>query len=123
MKHLFIWLVWALVITGVCVAGDQLLLHSSLHTPILIATQTFYKDFRGRFILFVKKKDYRLKAVKEKWPSATLPAVREEIKPLPPPEPELSGYVYIDKDGGLHMTTRRDEVPKEYRATAKPLQK
>lgn len=123
MKHLFIWLVWALVITGACVAGDQFLRHSSLHAPVLIVTQTFYKDFRGRFIQFVKKKDPQLEAVKENWSPPALPAIREKIKPLLQPEQEPSGYVYIDKDGGLHLTTRLDEVPKAYRAAAKPLQK
>lgn len=123
MKRLFIWLLWALVIAGVCVAGDQLLLRVSLNSPIYSAAQTFYKDFRGRLIQFVKKEDHRLKAVKESWPPIVPPAVREKIEPMLPPKAEPGGYVYTDKAGGLHLTTRLDEVPKEYRATAKPLQK
>jgi hypothetical protein len=123
MKRLFIWLVWAAVIAGVCVAGDQLLLHVSMNSPIYGATQTFYKDFRGRLIRFVKKEDHRLEAVKEAWPPALPAAVREKVEPLLPGEAEPGGYVYTDKEGGLHLTTRLDEVPKEYRAAAKPLQK
>lgn len=123
MKRLFIWLLWALVIAGVCVAGDQLLLHFSMKSPIYGAAQTFYQDFRGRIIPFVRKEDYRLGAVKESWPPTVPPAVLEKIKPLLQPAPDPGGYVYSDKDGGLHLTTRLDEVPKEYRATAKPLQK
>ena len=119
MKRLFIWLLWALVITGVCVAGDQFLLRFSMRSPTYDAAQTFYKDFRGRLIQFVKKEDHRLEVVKEAWP----PALREKVEPLLPREAEPGGYVYTDKEGGLHLTTRLDEVPKEYRAAAKPLQK
>jgi len=123
MKRLFIWLVWTLVIVGVCVAGDQLLLHFSMNSPIYGAAQTFYKDFRGRIIQLVKKEDHRLEVVKENWPPTLPPALREKIEPLRQPAAKPGGYVYTDKEGGLHLTTRLDEVPKEYRATAKPLQK
>ena len=123
MKRLFIWLVWALVIAGVCVAGDQLLLHFSMNSPGYGAAQTFYQDFRGRIIQLAKKEDHRLEAVKESWPPTLPPAVREKIEPLLQHEAKPGGYVYTDKEGGLHLTTRLDEVPKEYRATAKPLQK
>jgi hypothetical protein len=119
MKRLFIWLLWALVMTGVCVAGDQLLLHSAINSPAYRAAQTFYQDFRGRIIQFVKKEDRRLETAKENWPTA----VREKIEPLLQPEVEPGGYVYTDRKGGLHLTTRLEEVPREYRATAKPLQK
>ena len=123
MKRLFIWLVWALMITSVCIAGDQLLLHFSMDSPIAGAAQTFYKDFRGRIIQLVKKEDHRMEAVKEGWPPTLPPAVRGKVEPLLPGEAKPEGYVYTDKEGGLHLTTRLDEVPKEYRATAKPLQK
>jgi hypothetical protein len=124
MKRLFLWLLWALVIVGVCVASDQLLLHFSMKSPITAAAQTFYKDFRGRVIQLVKKEDHRLEAVKESWPPPPLPpAVREKVAPLLQSEAKTGGYVYIDKEGGLHLTTRLDEVPQEYRATAKPLEK
>ena len=123
MKRLFIWLVWTLVIVGVCVAGDQLLLHFSMDSPIYGTAQTFYKDFRGRLIQLVKKEDHRLEAVKENWPPPLPPALREKVEPLLPPAVKPGGYVYTDKEGGLHLTTRLDEVPREYRATAKPLQK
>ena len=123
MKRLFIWLVWTLVIVGVCVAGEHLLLHFSMDSPIYGTAQTFYKDFRGRLIQLVKKEDYRLDAVQERWPPTLPPAVREKIEPLLPDEAKPGGYVYSDKAGGLHMATRLEEVPKEYRATAKPLQK
>lgn len=122
MKSLFIWLVWALVIAGICVAGDQLLLHVSMKSPIYGAAQTFYQDFRGRLIQLAKKEDHRQKGVKELWPPTVPPALEEKIKPLLPATAP-SGYVYSDKAGGLHLTTSLDEVPKEYRATAKPLQK
>jgi len=123
MKRLFIWLVWALVIAGVCVAGDQLLLHFSMSSPSYGAAQTFYKDFRGRIIQLVKKEDHRLEAVKGSWPPTLPPELREKVEPLLPTEVKPGGYVYTDKAGGLHLTTRLDDVPKEYRATAKPLQK
>lgn len=123
MKRLFIWLVWALVIAGVCVAGDQLLLRFSMNSPVYDAAQTFYQDFRSRIVQFVKKEDHRLEAVKASWPPTVPPAVREKIEPLLPRKAEPGGYVYTDKAGGLHLTTRLDEVPREYRATAKPLQK
>ena len=71
MKRLFIWLVWALVIAGVCVAGDQLLLHFSMNSPTYSAAQTFYQDFRGRLIQLARKEDHRLEVVPESWP--TLP--------------------------------------------------
>ena len=123
MKRLFIGLVWALAIVGICVAGDQLLLRFSMNSPIYGAAQTFYRDFRGRIVQVIKKEDHRLKAVKENWPPTLPPAVQEKIEPLLSPAPEPNGYVYTDKDGGLHLTTRLDEIPKAYRATAKPLQK
>ena len=123
MRRLFIWLLWAVVIIGVCVAGDRLLLHFSLNSPIYGAAQTFYKDFRGRVVQLLKKEDHRLEAVKESWPPALPTALQEKIKPLLPPGEKPGGYVYSDKNGGLHLTTTLDEVPKEYRATAKPLQK
>lgn len=123
MRRLFIWLLWALVIVGVCVAGDQLLLHFSMNSPIAGAAQTFYKDFRGRVIQLVKKEDYRLEAVKESLPPLLPPAEREKVAPLLQSEAKAGGYVYTDKEGGLHLTTRLDEVPGEYRASAKPLQK
>lgn len=122
MKHLFIWLVWALVFVGVCIASDQLLLHFSMDSPVYNAAQTFYKDFRGRIIQLVKKEDHRLEAVKGSWSPPLPPAVQKKIEPLLPAA-ETSGYVYTDKAGGLHLATRLDEVPREYRATAKPLQK
>jgi hypothetical protein len=123
MKRLFIWLLWVVVIAGLCVAGDQLLLHYSLDSPIYGAAQTFYKDFRARIVQLARKEEHRLEAVKERWP-ATLPAVmQEKVEPLPQHEAAPGGYVYTDKGGGLHLATRLDEVPKEYRATAKPLQK
>jgi hypothetical protein len=123
MKRLFIWLLWAVVIAGVCVAGDQILLRYSMDSPIYGAAQTFYKDFRVRIIQLAKKEDHRLEAVKEHWPLALPPAVQEKVEPLLPREAKPGGYVYTDKEGGLHLTTHLDEVPKEYRATAKPLQK
>jgi hypothetical protein len=121
MRHLFIWLVWALVIAGLCVAGDQFLLRAAVNSPVYTTAQTFYKDFRGRIIRFVQRKDQRLEEIKENRPPTPLPAVKERI--LMPPEEEPSGYVYSDKAGGLHLTTHLDEVPKEYRAAAKPLKK
>ena len=123
MKRLFIWLLWALVMTGVCVAGDQLLLHSSMNSPAFRAAQIFYQDFRGRIIQFVKKEDHRPKTVKEYWPAAVLSEVREKIEPLSQPKAEPGGYVYTDRQGGLHLATHLEEVPSEYRAAAKPLQK
>ena len=123
MKRLFIWLLWALVIAGVCIAGDQLLLRFSMNLPLYAAAQTFYKDFRTRIVQLVKKEDHRLERVKGNWPPTLPPAVREQIEPLLHRQAEPGGYVYTDKAGGLHLATRLDEVPKEYRATAKPLQK
>ena len=123
MKRLFIWLLWLLVIAGVCVAGDQLLLRFSMNSPISGAAQTFYKDFRGRVIQLAQKKDHRLETVKENWAPPLPPALMEKIEPLRQRETEVGGYVYTDKEGGLHLTTRLDDVPKEYRAAAKPLQK
>lgn len=123
MKRLFIWLLWTVVIVGVCIAGDQLLLHFSVNSPIYGAAQTFYKDFRGRIIQLVRKEDHRLEAVKESWPTTLPPAVKEKIPPLLQGKAEPGGYVYSDKNGGLHLTSRLDEIPKEYRAAAKALQK
>ena len=123
MKRLFIWLLWTVVIVGVCVAGDQLLLHSPFNSPVYVTAQTFYQDFRGRIGRLVKKEDHRLEAIKKSWPPTLPPAVQEKIKPLRPGEEKPGGYVYSDKNGGLHLTTTLDDVPKEYRATAKPLQK
>lgn len=123
MKRLFIWLLWAVLIIGVCIAGDQLLLRSSIDSPVYGAAQNFYKDFRGRLVKLYRKEDHLLQGVKESW-SPTLPAeVKEKIRPLLPAKVEASGYVYSDKDGSLHMTSTLDEVPKEYRGAAKPLQK
>lgn len=123
MKRLFVWLLWTVVIAGLCVAGDQLLLRYSMDSPIYNAVQTFYQDFRGRIVQLVKKEDHRLEAVKERWPATLAPTVRVKMAPLLQPKAEPGGYVYTDKEGGLHLTTSLDEVPKEYRATAKPLQK
>lgn len=123
MKHLFIWLLWALVIAGVCVVGDQFLQRSSLNSPIYDAAQTFYQDFRGRIISFVKKNDLQREGVTERWSPPTLPALGKKVNPRIQPEQQPSGYVYSDKDGGLHLTSRLDEIPKEYRTAAKPLQK
>lgn len=123
MKRLFIWLLWAVVIVGTCVAADQLLMRYSLDVQAYRAAQTFYKDFRSRIILMAKKDDLRLEKVKGDWSPTLPPAMLEKIEPLLQRDVEPGGYVYIDKAGGLHLTTRLDEVPKEYRATAKPLKK
>lgn len=123
MKRLFIWLLWAVLLTGVCVAADQILLGFSINSPVYGAAQTFYKDFRGRIIRLVKKEDHYLDEIKEKFPPAVLPMLQEKVKPLLESEEKPGGYVYSDKNGGLHLTTTLDEVPKEYKATAKPLQK
>lgn len=123
MKRLFIWLLWAAVIIGTCVAADQLLLRYSLDAPVYRVVQTFYKDFRSRIILLAQKDELHLKGMKGDWSPTLPPAMLEKIEPLLQPEVEPGGYVYMDKAGGLHLTTRLDEVPKEYRATAKPLKK
>ena len=123
MKRLFIWLLWAVVIVGTCVAADQILMRYSLDVSAYRAAQTFYKDFRSRIILLAKKEDLRLEGVKGDWSPTLPPAMLEKIEPLLQRDVEPGGYVYIDKAGGLHLTTRLDEVPKEYRATAKPLKK
>jgi hypothetical protein len=123
MKRLFIWLLWLLLIAGACVAGDQLLLRFSMNSPIYGAAQTFYQDFRGRIIQLANKKDHRLETVKEHWPPPLPPAVMEKIEPLLQRETEPGGYVYTDKAGGLHLTKLLDDIPEEYRAAAKPLQK
>lgn len=124
MKGLFIWLLWGVLIAGVCVAADQLLLHSSVDSPTLAAAQTFYRDFRVRIIHLVKKDEHRLEALIPESPTLRRPAgPAETSKSLPVLTPKPGGYVYSDKDGGLHLTTRLDEVPKEYRARARPLQK
>lgn len=123
MKRLFIWLLWAVVMVGTCVAADQILMRYSLEVPAYRAAQRFYQDFRSRIILLAKKDDLGLKRVKAEWSPTLPPAMREKIEPLLQPEVEPGGYVYIDKAGGLHLTTRLDEVPKEYRAAAKPLKK
>jgi hypothetical protein len=123
MKRLFIWLLWAAVIIGTCVAADQLLLRYSLDAPAYRVVQTFYKDFRSRIILLAQKDELHLKGMKGDWSPTLPPAMLEKIEPLLQPEVEPGGYVYMDKAGGLHLTTRLDEVPKEYRATAKPLKK
>ncbi|MDO9080589.1 MAG: hypothetical protein Q7U44_07285 [Desulfuromonadales bacterium] len=123
MKRLFIWLLWALVIVGTCVAADQLLLRYPLDVPAYRAAHTFYQDFRSRIILLVKKDDLHLEKVKGDWSPTLPPALPGTIEPLLQRDVEPGGYVYIDIAGGLHLTTRLDEVPKEYRATAKPLKK
>ncbi|PKN13020.1 MAG: hypothetical protein CVU69_04795 [Deltaproteobacteria bacterium HGW-Deltaproteobacteria-4] len=123
MKRLFIWLLWAVIIVSSCVAADQLLMNYSLDAPAYRAAQTFYKDFRGRIILLAKKDDLRLEGVKKDWSPTLPPAMLKKIEPLLQHEVEPGGYVYTDKAGGLHLTTRLADVPKEYRATAKPLQK
>lgn len=123
MKRLFIWLIWTVVIVGTCVAADQILLRYSLEVPAYRAAQTFYQDFRSRIILLAKKDDLGLKEVKGEWSPTLPPAMLEKIEPLLQRDVEPGGYVYIDKAGGLHLTTRLDEVPKEYRAAAKPLKK
>ena len=123
MKRLFIWLLWALVIVGTCVAADRLLLRYPLDVPAYRAAQTFYQDFRRRIILLAQKDDLGLDGVKANWSPTLPPAILEKVEPLLQREVEPGGYVYIDKAGGLHLTTRLDEVPKEYRAAAKPLKK
>ncbi|MDZ4185431.1 MAG: hypothetical protein U1D97_10690 [Desulfuromonadales bacterium] len=123
MKRLFIWLLWAVVIVGTCVAADQILMRYALEVPAYRAAQTFYQDFRSRIILLAKKDDLGLKGVKGEWAPTLPPAMLEKIEPLLQRDVEPGGYVYIDKAGGLHLTTRLDEVPKEYRAAAKPLKK
>lgn len=124
MKRLFIWLLWTIVIVGACVAIDQLLLRSSLNSSVFTTTQTFYKDFRSRIITLADKNDSRLEAVvKENWPPKVPAVVAEKIKPLVQPAPEQGGYVYPDKNGGMHFAARLDDIPREYRAAAKPLQK
>ena len=123
MKRLFIWLLWTVVIVGTCVAADQLLLRYSLDVPAYRAAQTFYKDFRSRILLLAKKDDLGFDRMKGDWSPTLPPAMLEKIEPLLHREVEPGGYVYIDKAGGLHLATRLDEVPKEYRAAAKPLKK
>ncbi|MBE0503570.1 MAG: hypothetical protein IBX46_05505 [Desulfuromonadales bacterium] len=126
MKRLFVWLLWAVVIVGTCVAADQFLLRYSLDAPAYRVVQTFYKDFRSRIILLVQKDDLRLDGVKADWTPTLPPAMLEKIEPLLQQKEQVvepGGYVYIDKAGGLHLTTRLDEVPKEYRTSAKPLKK
>lgn len=123
MKRLFLWLLWAVIIVGTCVAIDQILTRYSLDVPAYRAAQTFYQDFRSRIILLAKKDDLRLEKVTGDWSPTLPPAMLEKIEPLLQRDVEPGGYVYIDKAGGLHLATRLDEVPKEYRATAKPLKK
>ena len=123
MKRLFIWLLWAVVIVSTCVAADQILLRYSLDVSAYRAAQTFYQDFRNRIILLAKKDDLRLDGVTGNWSPTLPPAMLEKIEPLLQRDVEPGGYVYIDKAGGLHLTTRLDEVPNEYRAAAKPLKK
>lgn len=123
MKRLFIWLLWAVIIVGTCVAADQILLRYSLDVPAYRAVQTFYQDFRTRIILLAKKDDLGLEGVKAEWAPTLPPALLEKIEPVLQREVEPGGYVYIDKAGGLHLATRLEEVPKEYRAAAKPLKK
>lgn len=123
MKRLFIWLLWVVVIVGTCVAADQLLMRYSLDVPAYRAAQIFYQDFRSRIILLAQKDDLHLDGMKADWSPTLPPAMLEKIEPLLQRDVEPEGYVYIDKAGGLHLTTRLDEVPKEYRATAKALKK
>jgi len=123
MKRLFIWLLWAVIIVGACGAADQLLLRYSLEAPAYRVAQTFYKDFRRRIIHLAQKDDLHLNVVKERWSPTLPPPPLEKIEPLLQREVEPGGYVYIDKTGGLHLTTHLDEVPKEYRTTVKPLKK
>lgn len=123
MKQLFIWVLWGVVIIGVCIAGDQLLLRYSMDSPVYGAAQTFYKDFRGRLAQLLHKEDHRIKELKESWPPALAAEVKEKMAPLLHSQTESTGYVYSDKEGGLHLTSTLNEVPKEYRPSAKPLQK
>lgn len=124
MKHLVISLLWLVVMVGVCVGIDQLLLGVNMNSPVYTTTQTFYKDFRARLILLGKKEEHRLEGVKGSLPESIPEVVREKIDPLfKKVEATQGGYVYTDKEGGLHLTSDLEEVPKEYRAAAKPLQK
>lgn len=120
MKRLVIGLLWLLLIAGVCIALDQILLRMPLQQPVLGTAQTFYRDFRGRLLRLAKQEEGRIATVK-----ASLPAWGPAAGPAPaaPAAGEAAGYVYTDRQGGLHMATRIEEIPEAYRASAKPLQK
>lgn len=124
MNRFFVFLLWLAIIVGVCIACDQILLRMPFTSPAMVATQTFYRDFRGRLLHLTAKEEVRIEVVKEKLP-AWIPGAAPEKAPekKEPPAAEVSGYVYTDKAGGLHMAPRLEDVPKAYRAAAKPLQK
>lgn len=118
MKRLVIGLLWLLLIAGVCIAFDQILLRMPLQQPVLVTAQTFYRDFRARLLRLAKQEEGRIATVK-----GSLPALVPSAPPAPPATVEAAGYVYTDRQGGLHMATRLEEIPEAYRASAKPLQK
>lgn len=122
MKRLVIGLLWLLLIAGVCIALDQILLRMSLQQPALGTAQTFYRDFRARLLRLAKKEEGRIATVKASLP-AWVPAAGTAPAPAAPASVEAAGYVYTDRQGGLHMATRIEEIPEAYRASAKPLQK
>ncbi len=119
-------LFWILVFGLLLVAMDQLLTRLPAVHPAHTALSEFYRDFRARLFSVIVIPDQEapptVEAVIEQEQSngTALPAPAAPAKPVA--KPGSTRFVYADAQGVLQFADSLESVPREYRASAEPLQ-
>lgn len=116
MLKLFKYFLWIVVLLTLLVGFDQVMLRVPLPAPGLKQTQQFYVDFRTRLVdMFSPRAKLRPDAIE---------AVIKKATALSPPSTKKSGrYLYVDSNGDLQFADSLQQVPSQYRKSAKPMEK
>ncbi|PLY02666.1 MAG: hypothetical protein C0624_07970 [Desulfuromonas sp.] len=111
MKKMIRALFWGLVFILILGGIDQLLVQTPFEGPLIGSVRTFYLDFRSRLLGLAPPAEPQ--SVEQSIEQAvTAPAT------VQPPQ----RYVYADASGTLQFADSLDEVPKEFRSDAQPLE-
>jgi len=119
MKKLRNFIVWSLVFVGLLLAFDLLMVRTTALPPWAAGVQRFYVDFRGRIFNLVG--GAQTVSIEQVIATSAQPEQAQATKQTTGSN-TAQRFLYADADGALHFADSLNEVPKQYRAAAQPLQ-
>ena len=114
MFKLFKYTLGFVVILILSIGFDQIMTKTPLNTPGLKESQTFYVDFRARFIGLFVSGSHKPKNTIEN-------VIEKSTQRTPVTKSQPTRYLYVDDNGVLQFADSLKSVPLKYQNDAQPL--